>query len=67
MAHESIWDRKTRVRKYISLKNNNIAIIEHVKEKHGISFDEAVDKLLEYPEERSAAVEELQEYYYDFK
>jgi len=67
MAHQSIWERKSRVRKYISLKNNNIAIIEHVKEKHDITFDEAVDILLEHPEERSQAVEELKEYYYDFQ
>ena len=62
----SIWDFKTRMRKYLSLKNRNIALIDHVKEKYDISFQEAVDKLLEEPEVREEAFNELKAYYPDY-
>ncbi|MDM5272090.1 hypothetical protein PGH07_07850 [Sulfurovum sp. zt1-1] len=62
----SIWDRKTRIRKYFSLKNRNIAMIEHVQEKYNITFEEAIDKLLETPSERENAMKELKDYYFDF-
>ena len=63
----NIWEHKTRIRKYLSLKNRTIVLIEYVQEKENISFEEATDRLFEDVALLEQTKKEVEESYPTYK